>query len=330
MDDFSVFGPSYSECLNHLRLVLGRCKKKHLVLNCDKCKFMVKEGIVLGHVISKKGIEVDKAKVDLIASLPPPKTVKEIRSFLGHAGFYRRFISDFSKVARPLMNLLAKEAKFEFTSKCLESFEFLKKALISAPIIHPPIWTEPFELMCDASDHAVGAVLDQRINKLPRVIYYTSKTLNDALLNYTTTEKEFLAVVFALEKFRSYLVGSHVIVYTDHSAIRHLLAKKDAKARLIRWILLLQEFDLKIKDKKGTENAVADHLSRIIVEPSNEPPVNEYFPDEQLMSVSTEPWYADIMNYLAIDKVPSHWTSQDKHKFFSQVKYFIWDDPYLF
>ena len=118
---------------------------------------------------------MDKAKIDLIASLPPPKSVKEIRSFLGHAGFYRRFIANFSKMARPLTNLLAKEIKFEFTPECLETFEFLKKVLTSAPIIHPPIWSEHFELMCDASDHAVGTVLGQKINKLPRVIYYGAK-----------------------------------------------------------------------------------------------------------------------------------------------------------
>ena len=121
---------------------------------------MVREGIVLGHVVSKKEIEVDKAKVYLITSLPPPKSVKEIHSFLGYARFYRRFIANFSKVAHPLTNLLAKEIKFEFTPECLESFEFLKKALILASIIHPPVWSEPFELMCDASDHTVGAVLD--------------------------------------------------------------------------------------------------------------------------------------------------------------------------
>ena len=234
MDDFSIFGSTFSECLHLLRLVLERCKEKHLVLNWEKCQFMVKKGIVLGHVISKKGIEVDKAKIDSITNLPPPKSVKEIRSFLGHAGFYRRFIKNFSKVARPLTNLLAKEIKFDFTPECLESFNYLKRELTSAPIIHPPNWTQPFELMCDASDHAIGAVLGQRIDKLPRVIYYASKTLNDAQLNYSTTEKEFLAVIFVLEKFRSYLVGSHVIIYTDHSAIRHLLSKKDAKACLIR------------------------------------------------------------------------------------------------
>ncbi|XP_074374208.1 uncharacterized protein LOC141714595 [Apium graveolens] len=136
----------------------------------EKCHFMVKEGIVLGHKISKKGIEVDKAKIDLIASLPPPKSVKAIRSFLGHAGFYRRFIKDFSKKARPLTNLLSKDVKFEFNSDCLQSFEHLKKELTSSPIIKSPDWNEPFELMCDASDYLVGAVLGQRINKIPHVM----------------------------------------------------------------------------------------------------------------------------------------------------------------
>ena len=120
---------------------------------------MVKKGIALGHVISKKGIEMDKVKVDLIAKLSPPKSVKKICSFLGHAGFYRRFIKTFSKIARPLTNLLAKDIKFNFTSECLESFEHLKKVLTSTPIIHPPDWTQPFELICDALDHAIGAIL---------------------------------------------------------------------------------------------------------------------------------------------------------------------------
>jgi len=201
MDDFSIHGESFDQCLHHLELVLQRCKEKNLTLNWEKCHFMVQEGIVLGHAISKKGIEVDKAKIDIIKGLPPPKNVKDIRSFLGHAGFYRRFIRDFSKIARPLTNLLGKEVPFVFTPECLKAFECLKEKLVSAPIIHSPDWTLPFELMCDASDYAMGAVLGQRINNEPHVIYYASRTFNDAQLNYSTTEKEFLAVVFALEKF---------------------------------------------------------------------------------------------------------------------------------
>ncbi|KAH9791563.1 hypothetical protein KPL71_003800 [Citrus sinensis] len=207
MDDFSVFGDSFDQCLHHLTLVLQRCTEKNLVLNWEKCHFMVKQGIVLGHIISSKGIEVDKAKVDLISNLPPPKTVREVRSFLGHAGFYKRFIKDFSKVSRPLCNLLAKDVPFIFNDSCLMAFEKLKQLLTSSPIIQAPNWSLPFELMCDASDYAVGAVLGQRVDRIPHVIYYASMTLNDAQLNYSTTEKEMLAVVFALEKFRSYLIG---------------------------------------------------------------------------------------------------------------------------
>ena len=307
MDDFSVFGDSFDQCLHHLTLVLQRCIEKNLVLNWEKCHFMVKQGIVLGHIISSKGIEVDKAKVDLISNLPPPKTIREVRSFLGHAGFYRRFIKDFSKVSRPLCNLLAKDVPFIFDDSCLMAFEKLKQLLTSSPIIQAPNWSLPFELMCDASDYAVGAVLGQRVDRIPHVIYYASMTLNDAQLNYSTTEKEMLAVVFALEKFRSYLIGCKIIIFTDHAALKYLLTKKDAKARLIRWVLLLQEFDLEFKDKKGTENVVADHLSRLHFDTITEPLIlNESFPDEQLMSVEVLPWYADIVNYLVTVQLLEH------------------------
>ena len=247
---------------------------------------MVKQGIILGHIISSKGIEVDKAKVDLISNLPPPKTVREVRSFLGHAGFYRRFIKDFSKVSRPLCNLLAKDVPFIFDDSCLVAFEKLKQLLTSSLIIQPPNWSLPFELMCDASDYAVGVVLGQRVDRIPHVIYYASMTLNDAQLNYSTTEKEMLAVVFALEKFRSYLISCKIIIFTDHAALKYLLTKKDAKARLIHWVLLLQEFDLEFKNKKGTENIVADHLSRLNFDTITEPlTLNESVSDEQLMNV---------------------------------------------
>ncbi|GJU12214.1 reverse transcriptase domain-containing protein [Tanacetum coccineum] len=201
MDDFSVFEDSFSSCLSHLDKMLKRCEDTNLVLNWEKCHFMVKEGIVLGHKISKSGIEVDRAKVDVIAKLPPPTSVKGIRSFLGHAGFYRRFIQDFSKIARPMTHLLEKETPFIFSTKCREAFETLKKKLTEAPILVAPDWDLPFEIMCDASDFAVGAVLGQRKTKHFQPIHYASKTMTDAQAHYTTTEKELLAVVYAFEKF---------------------------------------------------------------------------------------------------------------------------------
>ncbi|CAN0898822.1 Retrovirus-related Pol polyprotein from transposon 17.6 [Linum grandiflorum] len=249
MDDFSTFGTSFEHCFSNLASVLQRCEETNLVLNWEKCHSMVTEGIVLGHRISARGIEVDRAKIEVIDKLPPPTTLKGIRSLLGHAGFYRRFIKDFSKISKPLCDLLAKDSHFIFTDECLKAFTRLKKELTSAPIMLPPDWTLPFELMCDASDFAVGAVLGQKKDGKLHAIYYASKLLNDAQLNYTTTEKELLAVVYAFDKFRSYLMGSNTIVYTDHSAIKYLLSKKDAKPRLLRWVLLLQEFDLEIRDK---------------------------------------------------------------------------------
>ncbi|GJU36744.1 reverse transcriptase domain-containing protein [Tanacetum coccineum] len=252
---------------------------------------MVKEGIVLGHKISKNGLEVDRAKVDVIAKLPPPTTVKEVRSFLGHAGFYRRFIQDFSKISRPMTHLLEKDTPFIFSDECLASFKILKKRLTEAPIL----------------------------------------TLSDAETNYTVTEKELLAMVYAFEKFRSYLVLSKTIVYTDHSALKYLFNKQDAKPRLIRWVLLLQEFTIEIHDKKGAENLEADHLSRL------ENPyqgdrvgmeINDNFPHESLSMISLNPknkppWFANIANYLVGNVLVKGMSSPQKKKFFKDIRHYF-------
>ncbi|GJT01922.1 reverse transcriptase domain-containing protein [Tanacetum coccineum] len=240
----------------------------------EKSHFMVKEGIVLGHKISKNGIEVDKAKVDVIAKLPHPTTVKDL----------------------------------------------------------------PFELMCDASDFAIGAVLGQRHEKHFRPIHYASKTMNEAESHYTTTEKEMLAVVYAFEKFRSYLILNKSIVYTDHSALKYLFAKKYSKERLLRWVLLLQEFDFNVIDTKGAENLATDHLSRLenpyenVLDPKE---VNERIPLETLHMVafrgdSSTPWFADYANYHAGKFIVKGMLSQQKNKFFKDVKHYFWDDPFLF
>nr|GEZ32312.1 reverse transcriptase domain-containing protein [Tanacetum cinerariifolium] len=230
MDDFSVFENSFSTCLTNLEKMLKRCEDTKVALNWEKSHFMVKEGIVLGHKISKKGIEVDKAKIEVISKLPHPTTIKGIRSFFGHAGFYRRFIKDFSKISRSMTHILEKNSPFIFSNECIQAFRTLKDKLTEAPILIAPNWDQPFELMCDASDYAVGVGLGQRIEKNFWPIHYASKTMNQAEANYTTTEKEMLAVVYAFEKFRSYLIMNKSVVYTDHSALKYLFAKKNAKA----------------------------------------------------------------------------------------------------
>nr|GEW40171.1 DNA-directed DNA polymerase [Tanacetum cinerariifolium] len=178
-----------------------------------------------------------------------------------HAGFYRRFIKDFSKIARSMTRLLEKDTPFIFSKECVEVFQTLKRKLTEAPILIVPDWDMPFELMCDASDFAIGAILGQRQDKHFRLIHYASKTMTEAESNYTTTKKEMLAVVYAFEKFRSYLIMNKSIVYTDHSFLKYLFAKKDSKARLLCWVILLQEFTFKVIDTKGAENLAADHLS---------------------------------------------------------------------
>nr|GFB11449.1 reverse transcriptase domain-containing protein [Tanacetum cinerariifolium] len=369
-----------------LEKMLKRCEDTKLALNWEKSHFMVKEGIVFGHKISKKGIEVDKAKIEVISKLPHPTTVKGIRSFLGHAGFYRRFIKDFLKISRPMTHLLEKNSPFIFSNECIQAFRTLKDKLTKASILIAPNWDQPFELMCDASDYAVGVVLGQRIKKHFRSIHYASKTMNQAKTNYTTTEKEMLAVVYAFKKFRSYLIMNKSIVYTDHSALndyavgavlgqriekhfrpihyasktmnlaeanytttekemlavvyafekfrsyhimnksifytdhsalKYLFAKKDAKARLLRWILLLQEFDFKVIDTRGAENYAADHLSRLenpyenIFDPKE---INETFPLEYINKVAhkdpSTPWFADLANYHAGNFIIKGMTSQ--------------------
>nr|GEV71219.1 DNA-directed DNA polymerase [Tanacetum cinerariifolium] len=195
MDDFSVFKNSFQSCLSHLERMLKRCEDTNLCLNWEKSHFIVKEGIVLDHKISKQGIEVDKAKVDVIIKLPHPTTVKGIRSFLGHAGFYRRFIKHSSKIARPMTRLLKKDTPFIFSKECVKAFQTLKRKVNKAPILIAPDWDMSFELMCDARDFVIGSVLKEHQDKHFRPIHYASKTITEAKSNHTTTEKEMLVMV---------------------------------------------------------------------------------------------------------------------------------------
>ncbi|RDX70136.1 Retrovirus-related Pol polyprotein from transposon 17.6, partial [Mucuna pruriens] len=283
MDYLTVYADSFEACLSNLSKVLKRCIDTNLVLNFENCHFMVTEGIVLGHRVSNRGIEVDKSKIDIITSLPNPTSVREE----------------------------------------------LKNRLTSTPILQAPNWDLPFELMCDASNLELGVVLGQRagVGQPVHVIAYTSRTMDSAQQNYTTIEKELLAIMFSLDKFRSYLLGSRIIIFFDHAALRYLLKKLDAKPRLIRWMLLLQEFNIEIRDKKGTENSVADHLRRIEKE-SKPMPIRDEFPDEQLLHIkASTPWFADICNYVTTSQFPPKESRLHKEKHQSDAKYYIWDNP---
>ncbi|GJX11658.1 reverse transcriptase domain-containing protein [Tanacetum coccineum] len=264
----------------------------------DFMEVFMDDFLVFGHKMFGKGIEVDKAKTDVIAKLPYPSNVKGVRSFLGHAGFYRSFIKYFSMISKPMTQLLMKDVNFNFSEDCKKAFNKLKEKMTTAFIIISLDWNEPFESMCDASDFAVGAFLGQRIDEKFKPIYYASKTLNDAQAHYTTTEKQLLAVIFSFDKFRPYLILSKTIVYIDHSALKYLFSKQDAKLRLIRWVLLLHGFNIKIKDKKEAENLAVDHLSRLenpYMGELAEDEIADKFPDEHLMISKAklndkEPW----------------------------------------
>ncbi|GJR13115.1 reverse transcriptase domain-containing protein [Tanacetum coccineum] len=236
-----------------------------------------------------------------------------------------------------MTHLLEKETPFIFSKECIEAFNIFKNKLTEAPILVAPDWDLPLEIMCDASDYAVGAVLGQRKTKHFQPIHYASKTMTDAQAHYITMEKELLAVVYAFEKFWPYLVLSKTIMYTGHSALKYLLAKQDAKPRLIRWILLLQEFDVIIRDKKGAENLAADHLSRLENPHQGDlekKEITKKFPLETLEMISfhgdsSTPWFSDIVNYHARNFIVKGMSSQQKN-FFKDVKHYFWNDPYLF
>eukprot|EP00253_Pinus_taeda_P030628 PITA_30628 len=283
----------------------------------------VTKGIVLGHHISGDGIQVDKSKVEIISKLSIPNCQKDVQSFLRFTGYYRRFIENFTKIAPPLFKLLTKDCEFNCNPNCQLAFETLKTKISKAPILRGPNWKLPFHISTDASDTTLGVVLGQK-DLIPYAINYTSKNLTPTELNYTVTEKEFLVVVHAINKFRHYITGHETFVHTNHSPIRYLMSKPITNGSVTRWLLLLQEFNIIVLDRPGKQNIVADFLSRI-QNIKDDTPIEDKFPDEFIFAVNTQtPWFADIANYLVTGKLPSHLFPREKRKIIQISSRYLW------
>ena len=223
-----------------------------------------------------------------------------------------------------------KDVQFSWNDACQTAFTKLKNRLSTAPILRGPNWALPFHISSDASDTAIGLVLGQQDGQAPYAIYYISKNLAPAELNYTVTEKEFLAIVYSINKFRHYITGYPTFVHTDHSAIKYLMKKSITNARTTRWLLLLQEFDITIIDRPRKENVVANYLSRF-TNSDNNLPIEDSFPDEHLFVVSAHsPWYAYVANYWAIGKLPAHLSKREKRKIIQQSSKYCWIDGHIF
>ena len=263
LDDVVVFGRTWEEHMFRIREVLSRLLQANLKLNPEKCQFFKKSVTFLGHIISDQGVSTDPEKIQAIAQWPTPASPEELRSFLGLASYYRRFIDKFAEIAAPLYRMQDKSSKFQWSEQCRSAFQSLKQKLSSAPVLAFPNPRDTFILDTDASDVGIGGVLSQVQDGMERVISYGSRTLSKSEKNYCVTRKELLALVYFMRQFRSYLLGHPFLVRTDHSSLRWLSQFKQPEGQLARWIEQLQEFDFQIEHRKGRDHSNADALSRI-------------------------------------------------------------------
>nr|CAB3502749.1 unnamed protein product [Digitaria exilis] len=258
IDDILVYSKNEEEHAEHLRIVLQRLRDHKLYAKFSKCEFWLDSVKFLGHTVSKDGISVDPTKVQQVMDWKPRTSVHEIRSFLGLAGYYRRFIPDFSRVAKPMTELLKKGQKFVWDGKCEEAFRTLRKLLTSAPVLTQPDSTKPYDVYCDASGTGLGCVLMQE----NRVIAYASRALRPHELNYPTHDLELAAVIHALKIWRHYLIGVPCNVYTDHKSLKYVFTQANLNMRQRRWLELAKDYDMSLHYHPGKANVVVDALSR--------------------------------------------------------------------
>jgi hypothetical protein len=258
IDDILVYSKNEVEHAKHLHTVLQRLRHHRLYAKLSKCDFWLKEIKFLVHTISKEGIVVDPDKVQEVMNWKPPTTVRQIRSFLGLAGYYRRFILDFSRIAKPMTKLLKKGAKFDWGQKCEDAFHSLRQHLTTAPVLAQPDKNKPFDVYCDASGTGLGCVLMQD----NRVIAYASRAHRPHEQNYPNHDLELAAVVHALKMWRHYLMGTHCNIYTDHKSLKYIFTQADLNMRQRRWLELIKDYDLEVHYHPGKANVVADALSQ--------------------------------------------------------------------
>lgn len=310
LDDVVIHSKTLEEHLEHLQLVFERLRQHQLKLRVEKCSFCSENVELLGHVVTSDGVKTDPKKIEAVREAPVPQDRGAVRSFLGLAGYYRRFIRDFAGISAPLHAATSTKVPFAWTKEAQNAFSTLKNALTSAPLLAFPDFEAPFIVETDASATAVGAILAQKQDGLVHPIQYASRTLNDAERNYSACEREALAVIFALRKFRIYLLSSQPFeLITDHQALRYAFMKKDVHGRLARWLDFLAEYDFHVVYRPGTANGAADFLSRQALE---EPALGIAEDDGQVAMVTLcderdlEPFLVEIKRHLRGEVIHEH------------------------
>ena len=310
LDDILVYSKTFEDHLSHLRQVFDRLRHANLKLKPSKCKFACPKVKYLGHVVSPEGIAPDDDKIAAVRDFPCPHSVKTVRSFLGLANYYRRFIKDFAKIVSPLNQLLRNDHKFLWTDACEQAFKALKEALISAPILAFPDFKETFHLYTDVSNEGVGVTLGQLQNGREVAIAYAGRDFNSAEKNYSTTEREALAVIFGINNFEPYSYGRKFVLHTDHHSLKWLMSISDPSGRLARWSLLVQQYDFEIRHRPGAAHANANALSRRLYTFTSLSITAYDVPGVQTPRVCDlqrrDPDLSDLVQYLEIWKLPDH------------------------
>jgi hypothetical protein len=300
-DDWTIFSllNTHIECL---RLMLDKCRQCQIAMNLKKCIFLSPFGVFLGHIVCKQGLLVDPSKIAIIVDLPPPTSIRQLCTTLGHIGYYRKFIKGYAQITAPMEKLLKKENKFRWTEECQQSFDTLKKKMVTAPILFFPNWSKEFHVHVNASFVAIG------VGDIDHPIAFARRKLSTAELNYTTTKREGLVMVYALQKFRHYLLGGHFNMFTDHSAVKYLVNNPVLGERICIWLILFQEYDFEIMVKPGRLNKGPDHLSRL--EHGEEPTcLDGTLPNAQLLAIRKVDYhFVKIVKFMSIGMEPREYT----------------------